>query len=267
MRPVPAVESQFVVVQNSYVGLTVGWLLSGIQAIVPIGSVVMKRAVADRGVVAEPALGEAVTVDVHAGAAGVVDLDLEVRAGRDRRRRRDHELVGRALHALQGGGGAARRAGRRERVGRVDRVAVGRGVRGGVGIVRAVRVARVGRLLERERRRLTVDRDRGDRHVRARRRRAGDRVRALEVEAELGQALRRLLREVDVGARQEQVRRGVVVEVDVRVDARVARVARLGVQARARLGQRPAARAALGAPARRARAWRRSRCRAPACRP
>ena len=42
MRPVPVVESQLVVVQNSYVGLTVGWLLSGIQAIVPTGSVVMK---------------------------------------------------------------------------------------------------------------------------------------------------------------------------------------------------------------------------------
>ena len=42
VRPVPVAASQLVVVQNSYVGLTVGWLLSGIQAIVPTGSVVMK---------------------------------------------------------------------------------------------------------------------------------------------------------------------------------------------------------------------------------
>ena len=40
VRPVPVVESQLVVLQNSYVGLTVGWLLSGIQAIEPTGSVV-----------------------------------------------------------------------------------------------------------------------------------------------------------------------------------------------------------------------------------
>ena len=41
VRPVAVAASQLVVVQNSYVGLTVGWLLSGIQAIDPTGSVVM----------------------------------------------------------------------------------------------------------------------------------------------------------------------------------------------------------------------------------
>ncbi len=42
VRPVPVAASQLVVVEKSYVGLTVGWLLSGIQAIVPTGSVVTK---------------------------------------------------------------------------------------------------------------------------------------------------------------------------------------------------------------------------------
>src|SRR4051794_35877965 len=42
VRPATAPVSQFVVLKNSYVGLTVGWLLIGIQAIVPTGSVVMK---------------------------------------------------------------------------------------------------------------------------------------------------------------------------------------------------------------------------------
>ena len=106
VRPVPVVASQLVVLQNSYVGLTVGWLLSGIQAIEPTGSVVMKPP-SPAGVLLrnQPSVAPSPS-DVHAGAAGVVDLDLEVRAGRDRRGRRDHELVRGALHALLRGGGA-----------------------------------------------------------------------------------------------------------------------------------------------------------------
>ena len=78
MRPVPVAASQLVVVQNSYVGLTVGWLLSGIQAIVPTGSVVMKPPSPTGLLLRNQPSVSAVTVDVDAGAARVVDDDLEV---------------------------------------------------------------------------------------------------------------------------------------------------------------------------------------------
>ena len=69
---------------------------------------------------AEPALGRAVAVDVDARTAGVVDGDRESRAARDRRGRRDHELVRRALRAVLRVAAHARRAGRRVRVRRAD---------------------------------------------------------------------------------------------------------------------------------------------------
>ena len=92
-----------------------------------------------------------------------------------------------------------------------------------------------------------VDRDRLDRHVRARHgRRARDAALAIEVQAELAQALRRLLHQLDVRARQELVGDGVVVDEDVAVDALVAAVAELRPHAVARLDERARAGRALG---------------------
>ena len=110
-----------------------------------------------------------------------------------------------------------------------------------LGIVVAVGVARVGRLDELELGGLAVDLDRADGQVRAGR--GGVRVRVgrvvrLEVEAEVGQALGRQDRLVDVRARQEPVRRRVVDQVRVRVDALVAAVAALGVDDVAERGDR-----------------------------
>src|SRR5215207_3419611 len=67
-----------------------------------------------------------------------------------------------------------------------------------------------------------------------------------EIQAELAQALRRLLRQLDVRARQELVGDGVVVDEDVAVDALVTAVAQLGPHAVARLDQRASAGRALG---------------------
>ena len=88
------------------------------------------------------------------------------------------------------------------------------------------RVARIGRLHEGERRRLAVHEHCADGHVRPVLR---VRRRALEVEAEVRQALRRLVGENDVGPRQEEVGLGVVVQEDVRVEAHVAAVPGLRV--------------------------------------
>ena len=120
-----------------------------------------------------------------------------------------------------------------------------------VGVVLAVGVAGVGRLDERERRRLAVDGDRVDGQVRA----VGVGVRALEVEAEVGQALGRELRQDDVVAGQELVGGRVVGHVDVGVDARVAAVAEIGVQAVAGMRQRAGARRAGGALGGTGRGW------------
>ncbi len=203
------------------------------------------RALAADGGVAEPALG-AGGRRAHARAAGVVDGDREVGAARDRRGRRDHELRRRARRVDAGAGDRLRRAGRRVRIGRADRGHQARAMRERVGIVLAGWVAGVRRLDELERCRLAVDGDRPDREVRAGRR-AGDPVVDVEVEAEVAQALRRALLQVDVRARQEQVRHRVVVDEHVAVDARVAAVADLGVHAVAGRGERVrAGRAGLG---------------------
>ena len=69
-------------------------------------------------------------------------------------------------------------------------------------------------------------------------------ARALEVEAEVGQALRRPVGEDDLVARQEPVARRVVDQVDVRVQARVAAVAGLRVHVVAGGRQRVGARGA-----------------------
>jgi hypothetical protein len=74
-------------------------------------------------------------------------------------------------------------------------------------------------LHEPERCRLTIHDHRLNRHVRAA---VGVDAAALEVEAELGQALRGPVGEHHVVARQELVRRGVVDHVHVGVQARVA---------------------------------------------
>jgi hypothetical protein len=71
-----------------------------------------------------------------------------------------------------------------------------------VGIVLPVGIAGIGRLDEREGRGLSVHEDRVDGHVRA----GGVRVRALEVEAEVGQASRSPIRQDDVVSSQEEVR-------------------------------------------------------------
>ena len=95
-----------------------------------------------------------------------------------------------------------------------------------VGVVLAFRVAGVGRLHKRERRRAPVDGDRVDRHVRAVGRIGG---RALEVEAEIGEALGRAVGQDDVVAGEEPVRWRVVDEVHVGVQAAVAAIAGLGI--------------------------------------
>ena len=205
------------------------------------------RAVAGRGVALEPALVAERRVHADAGLADVVDDDLEVRPDRDRLGGRDDELGLAALDALLVGVVAGRRAGRRVRVGRRDRVGVRRGVGERVGIVRAVRVAGEGRLPVHERGRDAVDRDRLDRHVRAGHGRRGrDAAATVEVQAELAQALRRLLVELDARARQELVGDGVVVDEDVAVKALVAAVAELGPDAVAGLDERARAGGADG---------------------
>ena len=107
-----------------------------------------------------------------------------------------------------------------------------------VGVVLSIRVAWVGRLDEREGGRVAVDRDRVDGHVGPVCRIGGL---ALEVQAETGQALRGPVGEHDVVAGQELVRRGVVDEVHVRVDAGVAAVAGVRVDVGAGRGQRVSA--------------------------
>ncbi len=201
-------------------------------------------AVTDRVVVAEPALGAERRVRAHARAPDVVDDDLEVGPAGDRRGRRDDELRREARLVGRRSVRRGRRAGRRVRVGRVDRDRQAGAVRERIGIVLTVRIARVGRLDLLERRRLAVDRDRGDGHVRARSRGARDAVLGVEVVAEVGQALRRTLRVLNVVARQEDVRDRVVDREDVGVEAHVAAVAELGPDARARLGERVRAGAA-----------------------
>ena len=203
-----------------------------------------EAAVAAGLVGAEPALGGAVTVGVHARPAGVVDSDGEVRPAGDRRGRRDHQLVGRALLAVLGvpfreaGGFQLRRAGGRQRIvpGAADRGVLGGLVRERVRVVLAVRVARVGGLDERERRGRAVHGDRVDGHVRA-----DGHVRRrlpLEVEAEGGQALGGPVGQHDVVARQELVGGGVVNQVHAGVQARVAAVAGVRVDVIGETGQR-----------------------------
>ena len=149
-----------------------------------------------RGVHPEPALRGAVTVRVHSRPARVVDPDGDRLAFGHRARRRDHQLVRRALQAVLRGVAHLGRARRRVGVGRADGIDVRDRVRGRVRVIRSIRVAGVGRLLERECRRLAVDRDRAHGQVRTRRR-AGHRG-PLEVEAEVGQTLRRPDRQVGV---------------------------------------------------------------------
>ena len=88
-------------------------------------------------------------------------------------------------------------------------------------------------------------RDRAHGQVRARRR-AGQRG-PLEVEAEVGQALRRPDRQVGVRAREEEVRGGVVGDVQVGVDALVAAVALVRVHPGAEGREGPRARGASAA--------------------
>ena len=190
----------------------------------------------------EPALGGAVAVVVHSRPARVADLHGEHRAVPDRGLRRDHQLVGRALLPVLGvrGGVGVRELGRARRgqgvvLRAAHRVVLRDLVRLRVGVVLAVRIARVGRLDEREGGRVAVDRDRADRHVGSVRRVGGL---ALEVQAEAGQALRGPVGEHDVVAGQELVRRGVVHQVHVRVDAGVAAVARVRVDVGPVRGQR-----------------------------
>ena len=159
----------------------------------------------------------------------------------DRRRWRDHQLVGRARGAVHR---VRRRVGVRQLGGarrgqRVikrppDRVGLRRLVRGWGRVVLPVRVARVGRLDEPEPGRAAVHGDRVDRHVRPR---AGVGRRPLEVQAEAGQALRGAVGEDHPVAGQEPVRGRVVDQVHQRVQAGVAAVAGLRVQHRARRRQ------------------------------
>ena len=207
----------------------------------------------------EPALGGAVAIGVHARPAGVVDPHGEDRSVGDRRGRRDHQLVGRALLAVLGipfreaGGLQLRRAGGRQRVvaGAADRIVL-RGLVGErVGVVLPVRIARVGGLDERERGRRAVHGDRVDPHVRADGH-VGRRP-ALEVEAEASQALGGPVGQFDVVARQELVGRGVVDQVHIGVQAGVAAVAGVRVNVVPEAGQRvragEASAAGPGAPA------------------
>ena len=201
-----------------------------------------EAAVAPGLVGAEPSLGGAVPVVVHAGPPGVGHGDPERGPAADRRGRRDDQLVGRARGAvarfLRGGigGGQLGGAGRRERVvvRAANRVDLGGLVRQGVRVVLPVRVAGVGGLDERERGGTAVHPDRGDGHVRA-----GRLVHrpALEVQAEAGQALGGPVGERDMVAGQEPVGGGVVDQVHVGVQAGVAAVAGLRVQAGAGRGQ------------------------------
>ena len=188
-------------------------------------------AVAGRVVGAEPALGRAVAVEVHARSAGVGHGHPEDLAGAQRLLRRDHELVGGAGLAVLGVDvvpGDLRRARRRERVGvrTADRRDLRRLVRQRVRVVLAPGVAGIGRLHEVPRRGSAVHGDRPDRQVRTIRAEHGG---ALEVEAEVGQALRRPVREDDVVAGEELVGRRVVHQVHVGVEARVAAVAHVGI--------------------------------------
>ena len=136
-----------------------------------------------------------------------------------------------------------RRAGRRQRVvaRAADRVGLRRLMRGRVRIVLPVGVARVRRLDEPPPGRAAVHRDRPHVHVRAC---AGVGGPPLEVEAEARQALRGAVGEHHPVAGQEPVGGGVVDQVHERVQARVAAVAGLGVDVRARRRQGVSARGA-----------------------
>ena len=168
---------------------------------------------------------------MDARPAGVGHRHPEDLAGAQRSRRRDHELVGGAgLAVLRVDvvAGDLRRARRRERVGvrTSDRRDLRRLVRQRVRVVLAAGVAGIGRLHEAPRGRSAVHGDRPDREVRTVGAAHGG---ALEVEAEVGQALGRPVGEDDVVAGQEPVGRGVVHEVHVGVEARVAAVAHVGI--------------------------------------
>ncbi len=189
-----------------------------------------------RRVDAEPALGGPVAIEVDARPSRVAHADGDRRVGGNRDRRRDDQLVRGALLAVLARAAHLGRARGRIRVGRADRVDVRDRMGQRIRVVGAVGVAGIGRLLEGEGRRSAVDRDRLDVHVRPRGI-AGE-GRALEVEAEVREALRRADRQVRVVARQEQVRGGVIDDVQIGVEAPVSAVALIWVDAVTELGQR-----------------------------
>ena len=218
--------------------LGVGWLFSGIHAIDAdrLGGHEAAVVRSSGRVHPEPAFGRAVTVRVDARAARVVDRHRDRRALGDRDARRDHELVRRALVPVLAVAAHLRGAGGRVRVRGADGVHVRDRMRQRVGVVRAGRIPRIGGLAEVEARRHAVDEDGVDRHVRP-----GGRARdrgALEIEAEVGQALRRLDGQVGVVSRQELVRLRVVDDVQIGVNARVAAVPLVGIHAVAEVRER-----------------------------